>query len=75
MIDLNIDIDSRRATFKVPGIIDAQGEPICNPVTNVDYQVRIDLPQGFEYTVAQVGRGWSKASGAIAFNLEDSHAH
>ena len=46
-----------------------------NPVTGADHRVLINLPQGFEYTVAEVGRDWAKTSGAIALNLEDSHAH
>lgn len=74
-IELHVDVEGRRAILKVPSIIDARGEPIRNPVTGADHQVRIDLPQGFEYTIAEVGRGWSKASGAIELNLEDSHAH
>jgi hypothetical protein len=74
-IELNIDVEGRRATFKVPNTIDARGEPIRNPVTGADHRVLINLPQGFEYTFAEVGRGWAKTSGAIALNLEDSHAH
>ena len=46
-----------------------------NPVTGADHRVLINLPQGFEYTVAEVGRDCAKTSGAIALNLEDSHAH
>jgi hypothetical protein len=74
-IELNIDVEGRRATFKVPNAIDARGEPIRNPVTGADHRVLINLPQGFEYTAAEVGRGWATTSGAIALNLEDSHAH
>ena len=56
-IELNIDVEGRRATFKVPNTVDARGEPIRNPVTGADHQVLINLPQGFEYTVAEAGRG------------------
>jgi len=74
-IELHVDVEGRRATLKVPNNIDARGEPIRNPVTGADHHVLINLPQGFEYTFAEVGRGWSKTSGAIELNLEDSHAH
>ena len=74
-IELNIDVEGRRATLKVPNIIDGRGEPIRNPVTGLDHRVLINLPKGFEYTTAEVGRGWTKTSGAIALDLEDSHAH
>ena len=74
-IDFDVDVDGRRATLKVPEIIEARGEPIRNPVTRDEHRVRINLPVGFEYTVAEVGRGWANTSGAIALSLEDSHAH
>jgi hypothetical protein len=74
-IDLEIDVDARKARFIVPGVIDARGEPIVNPVTKQQHRARIDMPDGFEFTVAEVGRGWANTSGAIALNLADSHAH
>jgi hypothetical protein len=74
-IDFDVDVDDRRATLKVPAVIEARGEPIRNPVTGDEHHVRINLPRGFEYTVAEVGRGWTNTSGAIALSLADSHAH
>ncbi len=74
-IDLAVDIDGRKASIKVPGVMDGRGEPILNPVTGEPHRVRINLPEGFEYTVAEVGRGFSKTSGVIQLNLQDSHAH
>ena len=74
-VDFHADVDGRRATLKVSGIIEARGEPIQNPVTGDEHRVCINLPQGFEYTVAEVGRGWTNTSGAVALNLENSHAH
>jgi hypothetical protein len=32
------------------------------------------LPAGFEYSVAEIGRGWSRATGAIDLSLADSHS-
>jgi len=74
-IDFDLDVDSRRATLKVPGIIETRAEPIQNPVTGEEHRVCINLPHGFEYTVAEVGRGRTNTSGAVALNLENSHAH
>jgi len=74
-IDFDVDVEGRRATLKVPAVIEARGEPIRNPVTGDEHHVRINLPRGFEYTVAEVGRGWTNTSGAIALSLADSHAH
>ena len=74
-IDLEVDVDGRTARIKVPGMIDARGEPIINPVSGNPHRARIDLPQGFEYAVAEVGRGWVKTSGPIEHDLQDTHAH
>ena len=71
-IDLRVDIDGRSAQLNVPGWIDARGEPIVNPVTGEAHRARINLPQGFEYDVCEVGRGW--AQGPVDVQLSDSHA-
>jgi hypothetical protein len=74
-IDLDIDVDGRTARFVVPAVVEARGEPIINPVTKEKHRVRIDLPNGFEFTLAEVGRGWGKTTGAIRLDHADSHAH
>src|SRR5580692_7735092 len=48
-IELSVDVDARRARFIVPGVIEARGEPIVNPVTHREHRVRIDMPDGFEF--------------------------
>jgi len=55
--------------------VEARGEPIVNPITGQAHRARINLPDGFEFTVAEAGRGWGKSFGAIEHNLADSHAH
>ena len=74
-IELDIDIEARKVRYVVPGVIDARGEPIVNPVTKQEHRARINLPNGFEFTLAEAGRGWANTSGAIKLNLADSHAH
>lgn len=73
-IDLDVDIDGRMARLNVPGWIEARGEPIQNPVTGQAHRARINLPNGFEYDVCEVGRGWAKTEGPVDVQLEDSHA-
>ena len=74
-VEVEVDVDGRTARIEVPGMIDARGEPIVNPVTGNPHRARIDLPAGFEYAQAEVGRGWAKTSGPIEHDLKDSHAH
>jgi hypothetical protein len=54
-------------------VTDGRGEPIINPVTGQEHRARIDLPHGFEYSLAEVGRGWTKASSPIRMNLSDTY--
>jgi hypothetical protein len=74
-VDFEIDIDKRTARLHVPGLIEGRGEPIRNPVSGEEQRARIDLPNGFEFTMAEVGRGWASTHGSPAIELSDSHAH
>jgi hypothetical protein len=74
-IDLVVDIEARTASLSVPGIIEGRGEPIRNPVTGANHRARISLPNGFEYSIAEIGRGWTTSTGAIELDLADSHSH
>lgn len=73
-INIEVDVDQRRARLVVPGHIDARGEPILNPVTGAEHRVRIDSPNGFEYKIAEIGRGWSKTSAPMDFELADTYS-
>ena len=72
-IDFEVDVAKRQARLKVDGYIDLRGAPLVNPVTGKEHRARIDLPDGFEYTIAEMGRGWTTASGPIAYELADSY--
>jgi len=74
-IDFEVDVDARRARLVVPGVIEQRGEPILNPVTGKEHRARIDMIGGFEYKLAEVGRGWSKTQQPISFELADSYGH
>ena len=74
-IEYEVDIDARRGHFRVPGIVETVGEPIKNPVTGAEHRVRIDLMDGFEYLVAEMGSATTKATAAIALEgLENTYA-
>jgi hypothetical protein len=74
-IDFAVDIAARQARLKVPNHVDARAEPIRNAVTGEESRSRINLPDGFEFIVAEVGRGWLDATDPLTFTLADSHAH
>ncbi len=74
-IDFEIDVGKPAARIKVDGWVDSRGEAILNPITKESHRARVNLPNGFEYTTAEFGRGWTKTSGSITLELNDSHAH
>ena len=72
-IELEIDIDRRKAHLKVGEIVESAGSPIINPVSGTEHRARINLPDGFEYTVAEVATGSTKATGDIQLDLSDTY--
>ena len=73
-IDFEVDIERRRGRIVFPGYIDARGEPILNPVTGSEHRVRIDSPNGFEFRLAEIGRGWSTTNKPMQLDLADSYS-
>jgi hypothetical protein len=74
-IDFEVDVEARKARLKVAGLVEARGAPIVNPVTKKEHRARFDMPNGFEFTRAEAGRGWASIQGPIPLELADSHAH
>ena len=72
-IEFQVDIAGRKARLVVPGVTEGRGEPILNPVTGAQHRVRIDMVDGFEYTLAEIGRGWTKTSRPFRLELADSY--
>jgi hypothetical protein len=69
------DIEARTGHFSVPGLVEARGEPILNPVTKSPARARVTLPHGFEYIEAEYGNSVTTARGPITFGWPRGHAH
>jgi hypothetical protein len=72
-IDFELDIDGRTASANIEGVLEMRGQPILNPVSGAEHRVRIVQPNGFEFAEAEIGRGWSKTMGPIAYELADTY--
>ena len=53
----------RRAARRLPRAMQVQPE----------HRVRIEQPNGFEFAVAEVGRGWSTTRGPVSYELADTY--
>jgi hypothetical protein len=72
-IEFRADVERRSAHVSIPGILESSGRPIVSPATGEDHRVRIDIPDGIEFEIAEIGSASTRASGAIAFDLKDSY--
>ena len=72
-IELEVDIEARIGRVSVPGVLEASGQPIKSPATGELHRVRIDIPNGIEFELAEVGMASSKSSGPIKLDLKNSY--
>lgn len=73
-INIEVDVENRVGKVSVEGLIEISGEPIRNPVTGDAHRARIDLPDVFEYSLAEMGSATGSAQGPIAMSFENSYA-
>jgi len=72
-IEIEIDVEARTGRVSVEDLVESTGEPIRNPVSGELHRVRIDLPDGFEFNLAEMGSATFKTSGPIAMSFKDSY--
>ncbi|MCP9825489.1 DUF1326 domain-containing protein [Synechococcus sp. EJ6-Ellesmere] len=72
-VTVEVDVEGRRASILVPGLIESSGTPIIDPLSGQEHRAGISLPDGFEYTFAEMGSGSTRSSAAIALELKDSY--
>ncbi len=73
-IEFQVDVEKRVGRIHVPGVLEVTGQPIRNPVTGAEHRARIELTEGFEYEIAEIGSGTSRSQGNIGLALKDSYA-
>ena len=68
---------ARTGRISVPGVVEATCESIRNPIDGNEHRARIEIPDGFEYTVAEVASGTTKTGTDADIDLDWSagHAH
>lgn len=75
-IKMSIDVDGRTGRMSAPGVFETSAEPLKNPVSGEPHRARINLPNGFEYRMAEVGIGTTTTSGKISLSENNgTHAH
>jgi hypothetical protein len=74
-LPMTFELDLATATAKASAgdIMEASFEPIRNPMTNEEHRAQIRLPNGFEFTVAEMASGTTRSTGDIPLDLSDSY--
>jgi hypothetical protein len=72
-VDLSIDVEGRTAKLKIGDLVESVGAPIISAFDGSPTRSGISLPNGFEYTYAEMGNGNTKARAGIELDLADSY--
>ncbi len=72
-IKISIDGEARHAHTKIEGFVESVGMPMVDPFSGEESKARIHLPNGFEYTYAEMGAGTSKITADIELDLNNSY--
>ena len=72
-VRVEVDVAARRARIEVPGLVESTGTPIIDPFSGREFRAAIHLPDGFEYTVAEMGSGVSRAGAGLRIELDGSY--
>lgn len=74
-IKFDVNIERRKASIMIPDVLESTARPIRNPRTEAEHRVRINLPDGIEIDLAEIGSGTSKTMTSIALDLKDPYFH
>lgn len=72
-IELEVDVERRTGRARIPGVLELHGRPIVSPATGNEHRVRIDIPDGIEFEIAEIGSATGRTTGAIPIELDDRY--
>lgn len=73
--EFDATIASRNARIVIPGVLESTARPIRSPATRREHRVRISLPKGIEFDLAEIASGTTKTRASIPLDLKDSYFH
>jgi hypothetical protein len=71
-VDINVNIDGKKSSFSVPGVMDVQIESFKNPVTGEEQDTKVQMPKGFVWKLAEAAK--SKVMHITTPNLNFDHS-
>jgi len=70
-----VNIERRTARIVMAGVLESTARPIRSPATGAEHRVRINLPNGIEFDLAEIGSGTTKTMASITLDLKDTYCH
>jgi hypothetical protein len=74
-IAFDVDIERRTARVDIADVLHSTARPIRSPATGKEHRVRINLPHGIEFELAEVGSGTTKTTASVPLDLTDTYFH
>lgn len=75
-INLEADLDARKARVQIPGVLKSKADPKINEFSGEPFHIAIARSRGsFEFTYAELGLGETVVTGEMAMSFKDSWAH
>lgn len=71
-VDIKKNIDGKKSSFSVPGVMDVQVEPFKNPVTGEEQETIIQLPKGFIWKMGQAAKSKLMKISTPHLNFDDT---
>jgi hypothetical protein len=72
-IDFVVDVDERKGRLFIKDYIEMTGEPIRNKVTGKPSRTQIVIPEGFEFTLAEIGSASSRTKGPVQVEISEKY--
>lgn len=74
-IEFEVNIERRKARILIADVLESTARPIRSPATGAEHRVRINLPNGIEYDLAEIASGSTKTVASIPLDLKNTYFH
>ena len=74
-INFEVNIEQRKGRIKIRDVLESTAHPIMSPSTGAEHRVRINLPNGIEFDLAEIGSGTTKTLASVKLDLKDTYCH
>jgi hypothetical protein len=71
-VDIKVNLNGKKSSFSVPGVLEVQTESFANPVTGEEQDTKIQLPKGLVWKLAEAAK--SKIMRITTPNLNYDHS-